>query len=82
LLLPAPSRRCSHERDQELWGIALWLEKTKGSEAPDHIAREVARLAAEDDQAGIAMGGRCRNDTTSFANPPRSTNRFPTANTM
>lgn len=42
-------------REQELWGVALWLEKTHGAEAPDHIAREVTRLAAEGDEEGIAM---------------------------
>jgi hypothetical protein len=42
-------------REQELWGVALWLEKTHGDEAPDHIAREVARLAASGDTRGIAM---------------------------
>ena len=42
-------------REQELWGVALWLEKAHGDEALDHIAREVARLAAAGDEAGIAM---------------------------
>ena len=42
-------------RDQELWGIALWIEKTHGDEGPAHIASEVARLAALNDVDGIAM---------------------------
>lgn len=42
-------------RDQELWGIALWLDKTHGDEAPAHIANEVARLAASGDSDGVAM---------------------------
>ena len=42
-------------RDQELWGIALWLEKTQGSDGPVYITSEVARLAALNDEAGIAM---------------------------
>lgn len=42
-------------RAQELWGVALWLEKTHGDAAPDHIARQVARLAAEGNKDGIAM---------------------------
>jgi endonuclease YncB( thermonuclease family) len=42
-------------RDQELWGVALWAEKTHGDRGPDHIAAQVARLAAEGDEEGIAM---------------------------
>ena len=41
-------------RDQELWGIALWLE-THGDDGPAHIASEVARLSALNDVDGIAM---------------------------
>jgi hypothetical protein len=42
-------------RDQELWGVALWVEKTHGGCGPDHIAAQVSRLAAEGDEEGIAM---------------------------
>lgn len=42
-------------RDQELWGIALWVEKTHGERGADHIASEVARLARAGDAQGIAM---------------------------
>ena len=42
-------------RDQELWGVALWLEKTHGDASADHIAREVARLAASGDIGGVEM---------------------------
>lgn len=42
-------------RDQELWAIALWLEKTHGDRWADHIATEVARLAATGDEEGISM---------------------------
>lgn len=42
-------------RDQELWGVALWLDRTHGDEGPAHIAQEVARLAKAGDPAGVAM---------------------------
>jgi hypothetical protein len=42
-------------RDQELWGIALWLERTHGDAGPEHIAKEVARLAISGDEDGVAM---------------------------
>lgn len=42
-------------RDQELWGVALLVEKTHGERGPDRIAAQVARLAAEGDEEGIAM---------------------------
>lgn len=42
-------------RDQELWGVALWVEKIHGDRGPDHIAAQMARLAAEGDEVGIAL---------------------------
>lgn len=42
-------------RDQELWGVALWLERAHGDRGPEHIAAEVSRLAAEGDENGVAM---------------------------
>jgi hypothetical protein len=42
-------------RDQELWGVALWVEKTHGDQGADHIASQVARLAERGDEGGIAM---------------------------
>jgi len=41
-------------RDQELWAAALWVERNHGDNGLDHIAREVERLAAEGDEAGVA----------------------------
>ncbi|MFN8995452.1 MAG: DUF6961 family protein [Pseudomonadota bacterium] len=41
-------------RDQELWAAALWVERNHGDKGLDHIAREVERLAAEGDEAGVA----------------------------
>jgi hypothetical protein len=41
--------------DQELWGVALWLEKTHGDAGPAHIAREVDRLARAGDGDGVRM---------------------------
>jgi hypothetical protein len=41
-------------RDQELWAVALWVERNHGDNGLDHIAREVERLAAEGDEAGVA----------------------------
>ena len=42
-------------RDQELWGVALWLDRTHGTNGANHIAQQVARLAAAGDEDGIAM---------------------------
>lgn len=42
-------------RDHELWGVALWVEKTHGDRGADHIASQVARLAELGDEGGIAM---------------------------
>lgn len=41
-------------RDQELWAVALWVEKTHGKEGPAYIAQQIERLSNEGDEAGIA----------------------------
>ena len=42
-------------RDQELWAVALWLERTHGDDAPSHIAKQIRRLALSGERDGIAM---------------------------
>lgn len=42
-------------RDQELWGIALWVEKTYGDDGWLHIAHEQDRLLAVYDFEGARM---------------------------
>lgn len=42
-------------RDQELWGVALWVEKNHGERGPIYIASQIERLALEDDEAGVTM---------------------------
>lgn len=42
-------------RDQELWGVALWVEKNQGESGLTYIASQIERLALEDDEAGVAM---------------------------
>ncbi|WP_374284990.1 hypothetical protein [Novosphingobium sp.] len=42
-------------REQELWGIALWVEKNHGDRGPTYIASQIGRLALEGDDAGVAM---------------------------
>ncbi len=42
-------------RDQELWGVALWVEKNHGESGPTYIASQIERLALEGDEAGVAM---------------------------
>lgn len=41
--------------EHELWALALWVEKTHGSDGPNHIAEQVARLAEAGDVEGVAM---------------------------
>ena len=40
-------------RDQELWAVALWVEKRHGADGPRYIAEQVGRLALLDDSAGV-----------------------------
>jgi hypothetical protein len=42
-------------RDQELWGVALWVEKQHGANGPRWIAEQVGRLALANDAVGVAM---------------------------
>jgi hypothetical protein len=42
-------------RDQEMWGVALWVEKNQGESGPIYIASQIERLAIEGDEAGVAM---------------------------
>lgn len=42
-------------RDQELWGIALWVEKTHGEAGWFHIAQQQDRLLAAGDDDGVAL---------------------------
>lgn len=42
-------------REAELWGIALWVEKTHGEAGWLHIAQQQDRLLAEGDLAGVKL---------------------------
>lgn len=42
-------------RDQELWGVALWVEKTHAETGWLFIAQQQDRLLAEGDFDGVAM---------------------------
>ncbi|NYH96284.1 DUF6961 family protein [Novosphingobium marinum] len=41
--------------DQELWAVALWVEKHHGDEGDFYIAQQMDRLLEEGDFDGIAM---------------------------
>jgi len=40
-------------REQELWAIALWVEKTHGVNGGFYIAQQQDRLLADGDLAGV-----------------------------
>ena len=42
-------------RDQELWGLALWVEKHHGEQGWFFIAQQQDRLIAEAEFDGVAM---------------------------
>ena len=42
-------------RDQEIWGIALWVEKNHGRSGATFIAEQVERLATGEDSEGIFL---------------------------
>lgn len=44
--------------EQELWAVALWVEREHGSDGPNHIAKQVTRLAEAGDFDGVMMWRR------------------------
>ena len=42
-------------REQELWGITLWVEKHHGENGWFYIAQQQDRLLTENDLAGVAI---------------------------
>lgn len=45
-------------RDQEIWGMALWVERVHGDNGWFHIATQQDRLLAEGDFDGLALWRR------------------------
>ena len=42
-------------RDQELWAVALWVEKNHGDQGTTYISGQVERLTSVNDDSGVAM---------------------------
>lgn len=42
-------------REQELWALALWVEKYHPNDAAEYFSAQMTRLAQAGDEAGIAM---------------------------
>jgi hypothetical protein len=42
-------------RDQELWAMALWVEKHHGQQGRAFISDQIARLASAGEPDGVAM---------------------------
>lgn len=57
LIVPPTLIQCGAvmTRDQELWAIALWVEKNHGDGAADYIGQQVRRLALQGAQDGIDL---------------------------
>ncbi len=41
--------------EQEIWAVALWVEKHHGDNGPAYVGEQIERLALEGDEAGVAM---------------------------
>ena len=52
------NRRLDLSRDQEIWGMALWVERVHGENGWFHIATQQDRLLAEGDFDGVALWRR------------------------
>lgn len=45
-------------RDQELWGLALWVEKHHGGDGHDFIRARIERLENEAEDEGVKLWRR------------------------
>lgn len=42
-------------RDQELWGMALWVERTHGDQGPHFIGERIDALAQSGEEEGVRL---------------------------
>lgn len=42
-------------REQEIWAVALHVEKIHGEQGPAHIAEKIGRMAMLGDEKGLAF---------------------------
>lgn len=42
-------------RDQELWAVALWVEKNHGDQGATYISGQIERLTSVNDDGGVVM---------------------------
>lgn len=54
-LMTSDPRRLDLTRDQEIWAITLWVDRTHGDNGWMHIAMEQDRLLAEGELDGVAL---------------------------
>ena len=54
-LMTSDPRRLDLTRDQEIWGMALWVERTHGENGWMHIAMEQDRCLAAGEIDGVAL---------------------------
>jgi len=43
------------DRNQEIWAVALWVEKHHPSDGEQFIAEQIARLESQDDRDGVGL---------------------------
>lgn len=48
-------RRLNLSRDQEIWGMALWVDRVHGENGWFHIATQQDRLLSEGDLDGVDL---------------------------
>ena len=56
-------------REDELWGMALWVEKQHGEDGWLHIAQQQDRLLATGDTAGAALWRQVGNRFEELKSP-------------
>lgn len=53
--IAAGAQQVPLDREQELWAMALWVEKTQGENAWFYIAQQKDRLLADGDPLGLGL---------------------------
>lgn len=60
--------RMSLTGEQELWAMALWIEKTQGENAWFYIAQQKDRLLADGDPLGLGLWNEVERRLEMLAN--------------
>ena len=54
-------------RDKEIWGMAVWVERTQGAAGPDYIQTQIADLTNRGEHEGARLWQKVTIDLRGYA---------------